>query len=264
MTDFSPCLSSPSKRKRLGSPGDDHTEGAGASDPPAPGTKPPGEKVPDQSVWVFQKPKKKPKTTKKKDKKNCSQGDTTSGTTTVQSTSPQTISKKAGSEGASAPKAPAPKGSTQNTNIKNQAHQNNQTRMGARKKLFKKNPSPPPEFLRFPVIVEDTKSGPATLLGVGLGRFKVLSAAVGEILSVRGISNNKFLVGCTSAKQQTRLAALTDLGGIGVNCVVPEATTDGVIKAVPLSHSQADLREITSKSEFALRVGTFLRRAPQH
>lgn len=132
----------------------------------------------------------------------------------------------------------------QESSVKKQSETQNQNKKSARKRLFHEKITPTPDFLEFPVIIEDLREGPATLHGLGLHLFKTLSVAVGTILSVRKLPGGRVLVGCVSPAQQQKLIARSKIGGITINCFAPEATTEGVIKRVPLSHSDGELMEM--------------------
>lgn len=123
--------------------------------------------------------------------------------------------------------------------------QNPRTLTSTRKTLFPETSNPPPVFLEYPVICEDLKKGPATLHGLGLNRLKTFTLAVGPILSVRKLPGGSVLVGCVSHAQQKKLLSLTEIGSIEIKTFTPEVTTEGVIKRVPLFHSDEDLKEMT-------------------
>jgi hypothetical protein len=90
--------------------------------------------------------------------------------------------------------------------------------------------SVPPTFCEFPVIVQDLKTSPATLKALVWKLSDILSKSIGPgVRQIKPLGNNKFLIGCDSFRQQSRLVALTVLGGIDVKCSVPVPSVQGVI-----------------------------------
>lgn len=100
---------------------------------------------------------------------------------------------------------------------------------------------------QFPVLLEDTKKGSATLSGIGILSKKLWNNTIGPILGQKQLSSGKWLIGCTSADQQKSLLKCESLAGITIKCSVPEVFTEGVIKPIPLETNLLELqREFTN------------------
>jgi hypothetical protein len=99
-----------------------------------------------------------------------------------------------------------------------------------------------PTFCKYPVVVEDEKTTEAACLaGLKWQLPDTLRHAVGSVNSVKQISANKFLVGCTDSRQQNRLVALTSLGGINVTCAIPVPCVFGCISGIPAQVSEDEV-----------------------
>jgi hypothetical protein len=109
----------------------------------------------------------------------------------------------------------------------------------------------PPTFCEYPVIVQDLKtSASATLKALMWKLSDILSKSVGPgIRQIKPLGNNKFLIGCDSFRQQSRLVALTQLGGIDVKGSIPVPTVQGVIYGIDHSVSEG---EVIDRFEVAL------------
>ena len=114
---------------------------------------------------------------------------------------------------------------------------------------------PPPSFQKYPVVVEDLGTGAATLRSLGPSTaFKLWKNTIGEIENQRPLGGSRWLVGCRSAAQQSKLAGLTSLGQIDIRCSVPQAVTEGVIKQIPLEEKIEDLLPSIPFGKSAIRL----------
>jgi hypothetical protein len=106
-----------------------------------------------------------------------------------------------------------------------------------------------PTFCKYPVIVEDLQvTSSATLSGLKWQLPDILRMAVGTVSSVKQISGNKFIVGCSDSRQQSRLVSLPQLGQIKVKSHLPVPTVQAVVSGIPLE---------VSNDEVLKRVGSF-------
>ena len=105
-------------------------------------------------------------------------------------------------------KVPPPNGSNQPSS-KQAANKRFTAEEASRRRLFQQG-TRTPAFVEYPVVLHD--------LGRGAARFDKLSGqlhanAVGAIRSVRPLPSGKWLFGCSSEAQQSKLARLETLPG---------------------------------------------------
>ena len=73
-------------------------------------------------------------------------------------------------------------------------------------------------------------------------RSHLLSNAVGAIRSVRPLPSGKWLIGCSSEAQQSKLARLETLpGGVPSRVRVPHPVVDGVVGPIPKEGNELQL-----------------------
>ena len=118
------------------------------------------------------------------------------------------------------------------------------------------NKNVPPTYHKFPIILEDLTTGPATIAGLGPTAVLKLwaNSPVGQIISQRQLAGNRWLIGCTSADQQNKLVHLTKLAQIPIKCTIPTATTEGVIKNIPLAQDLRELRPLIPQAKSIFRL----------
>ena len=109
----------------------------------------------------------------------------------------------------------------------------------------------PSTFCEFPVIIEDKKANTScTLKGLLWKLSDMLQSALNSpVRSTRQIASCKFIIGCSSQKQQMKLVSLHSLSGIEISCSIPRPTTQGVISGIPVSISNS---EVMAKFDYAL------------
>lgn len=122
-------------------------------------------------------------------------------------------------------------------------------------KSKKVTPSLPPTFAQYPVILTNAATGPAMFSKLGPSlQCRVLVDAVGQIEGVRPLPSGKFLIACCNEKQQHKLANLTSLAQVQIRCTIPEATTEGVIRPIPLSEDLDKLQQSLEKVKSLQRL----------
>ena len=73
-------------------------------------------------------------------------------------------------------------------------------------------------------------------------RSQLLANAVGAIRSVRPLPSGKWLIGCSSEAQQSKLARLETLpGGVPIGARVPRPVVDGVVGPIPKGGNELQL-----------------------
>ena len=107
---------------------------------------------------------------------------------------------------------------------------------------------------RYPVLLEDTKEGAATLSGLGILSKNFWISTIGPIIGQKQLSSGKWLIGCTSVDQQSSLLHSNNLAGITIKCQIPEVVTEGVIKPVPIETDLNDIQKEHSNVKQLLRL----------
>ena len=118
------------------------------------------------------------------------------------------------------------------------------------------NRNVPPTFHKFPVVIQDLGTGPASIGGLGPSATVKLwaNSPVGQILSQRQLASDRWLIGCFSAEQQNKLVHLRQLAQIPIQCSIPTETTEGVIKNIPLSQDLGELRPLIPHAKSVFRL----------
>ena len=112
----------------------------------------------------------------------------------------------------------------------------------SRRRLFQQG-TRTPAFVEHPVVLHDLGGGAARFDKLGpWHRSQLLANAVGAIRSVRPLPSGKWLIGCSSEAQQSKLARLETLpGGVPIGARVPRPVVDGVVGPIPKGGNELQL-----------------------
>lgn len=112
----------------------------------------------------------------------------------------------------------------------------------SRRRLFQQG-TRTPAFVEYPVVLHDLGGGAARFDKLGpWHRSQLLANAVGAIRSVRPLPSGKWLIGCSSEAQQSKLARLETLpGGVPIGARVPRPVVDGVVGPIPKGGNELQL-----------------------
>ena len=111
-----------------------------------------------------------------------------------------------------------------------------------RTKISKASPTATPTgsnssraFVDFPVVIHDFGGGP-------WHRSQLLSNAVGAVRFIRPLPSGKWLIGCATEAQQSKLARLDKLpGGIPIGARIPRPEVEGVVGPIPMGGDEPKL-----------------------
>ena len=100
-----------------------------------------------------------------------------------------------------------------------------------------------PAFVDFPVVIHDFGGGSARFDKLGpWHRSQLLSNAVGAVRSIRPLPSGKWLIGCATEAQQSKLARLDKLpGGIPIGARIPRPVVEGVVGPIPMGGDELKL-----------------------
>ena len=139
---------------------------------------------------------------------------------------------------AHAPAAPkeAPKG-RKATNVPRQDTQ------GGYRRRSSQQGSRAPAFVDHPVVIHDLGGGTARFDKLGpWHRSQLLANAVGAVSSIRPLPSGKWLIGCSTEDQQTKLARLEALpGGVPIGARIPRPVVEGVVGPIPMGGEELQL-----------------------
>nr|KAG5691283.1 hypothetical protein BaRGS_017249 [Batillaria attramentaria] len=93
-------------------------------------------------------------------------------------------------------------------------------------------PEVAPVFCRFPVILEDRmiENEPARLAGLAFRLASLIrEAGYGEVTHLKPLGKTRFLAGCSTERQQQRLAKATKIGPVSIRGYVPVPKVEGVV-----------------------------------
>ena len=112
----------------------------------------------------------------------------------------------------------------------------------SRRRLFQQG-TRTPAFVEHPVVLHDLGGDAALFDKLGpWHRSQLLANAVGAIRSVRPLPSGKWLIGCSSEAQQSKLARLETLpGGVPIGAHVPRPVVDGVVGPIPKGGNELQL-----------------------
>ena len=100
-----------------------------------------------------------------------------------------------------------------------------------------------PAFVDFPVVIHDLGGGSARFDKLGpWHRSQLHSNAVGAVRSIRRLPSGKWLIGCTTEAQQSKLARLDKLpGGTPIGARIPRPMVEGVVGPIPMGGDELKL-----------------------
>ena len=100
-----------------------------------------------------------------------------------------------------------------------------------------------PAFVDFPVVIHDLGGGSARFDKLGpWHRSQLLSNAVGAVRSIRPLPSGKWLIGCATKAQQSKLARLDKLpGGTPTGARIPRPEVEGVVGPIPMGGDELKL-----------------------
>ena len=100
-----------------------------------------------------------------------------------------------------------------------------------------------PAFVDFPVVIHDLGGGSARFDKLGpWHRSQLLSNAVGAVRSIRPLPSGKWLIGCATKAQQSKLAHLDKLpGGTPIGARIPRPVVEGVVGPIPMGGDELKL-----------------------
>ena len=100
-----------------------------------------------------------------------------------------------------------------------------------------------PAFVDHPVVIHDLGGGTARFDKLGpWHRSQLLANAVGAVSSIRPLPSGKWLVGCSTEDQQTKLARLEALpGGVPIGARIPRPVVEGVVGPIPMGGEELQL-----------------------
>ena len=100
-----------------------------------------------------------------------------------------------------------------------------------------------PAFVDFPVVIHDLGGGSARFDKLGpWHRSQLLSNAVGTVRSIRPLPSGKWLIGCATEAQQSKLARLDKLpGGTPIGARIPRPVVEGVVGPIPMGGDEQKL-----------------------
>ena len=100
-----------------------------------------------------------------------------------------------------------------------------------------------PAFVDHPVVIHDLGGGTARFDKLGpWHRSQLLANAVGAVSSIRPLPSGKWLIGCSTEDQQTKLARLEALpGGVPIGARIPRPVVEGVVGPIPMGGEELQL-----------------------
>ena len=100
-----------------------------------------------------------------------------------------------------------------------------------------------PAFVDFPVVIHDLGGGSARFDKLGpWHRSQLLSNAVGAVRSIRPLPSGKWLIGCATEAQQSKLARLDKLPrGTPIGARIPRPVVEGVVGPIPMGGDELKL-----------------------
>ena len=98
-------------------------------------------------------------------------------------------------------------------------------------------------FVDFLVVIHDLGGGSARFDKLGpWHRSQLLSNAVGAVRSIRPLPSGKWLIGCATEAQQSKLARLDKLpGGTPIGARIPQPMVAGVVGPIPMGGDELKL-----------------------
>ena len=122
------------------------------------------------------------------------------------------------------------------------ANQRSTAEGASRRRLFQQG-TRAPAFVEYPVVLHDIGEGAARFDKLGPWHSsQLLANVVGAIRSVRPLPSGKWLIGCGSEAQQSKLARLETLtGGVPIGARVPRPVVDGVVGPIPKGGNELQL-----------------------
>lgn len=107
-----------------------------------------------------------------------------------------------------------------------------------------------PTFLEFPVTVMDNSdSDRLGLKALEWELTEIITNDIGPITSIKTLGPKKFIIGCVSAHQQSKLANKNNLRDVPITCQIPTPSVDGVVRGIPKHVSEEEvLRKIDQSS----------------
>ena len=105
------------------------------------------------------------------------------------------------------------------------------------------NSSRVPAFVDFPVVIHDFGGGSARFDKLGpWHRSQLFSNAVGAVRFIRPLPSGKWLIGCATEAQQSKLVRLDKLpGGIPIGVRIPRPVVEGVVGSIPMGGDELKL-----------------------
>ncbi len=100
-----------------------------------------------------------------------------------------------------------------------------------------------PAFVDHPVVIHDLGGGTARFDKLGpWHRSQLLANAIGAVSSIRPLPSGKWLIGCSTEDQQTKLARLEALpGGVPIGARIPRPVVEGVVGPIPMGGEELRL-----------------------
>nr|KAG5700155.1 hypothetical protein BaRGS_010462 [Batillaria attramentaria] len=108
----------------------------------------------------------------------------------------------------------------------------------------------PPVFCQYPVILEDkmVQTEPARLCGLAFRLAGLIrEAGYGVVTHLKPLNKTKYLVGCSSERQQERLVLANKIGPVSVRGYVPVPKVEGVVSVHPDASEDEIRRAIESE-----------------
>ena len=113
-----------------------------------------------------------------------------------------------------------------------------------------------PAFVDHPVVIHDLGGGTARFDKLGpWHRSQLLANAVGAVSSIRPLPSGKWLIGCSTEDQQTKLARLEALpGGVPIGARIPRPVVEGVVGPIPMGGEELQLVRRDLESSMAVKI----------
>nr|KAG5701413.1 hypothetical protein BaRGS_032745 [Batillaria attramentaria] len=114
----------------------------------------------------------------------------------------------------------------------------------------------PPVFCQYPVILEDQmiQSEPARLAGLAFRLASLIrEAGYGVVTHLKPLGKTRFLAGCSTERQQQRLAKATKIGPVSIRGHIPVPKVEGVA-TIHIDATETEIKEAIESNVTVVEV----------
>nr|KAG5696247.1 hypothetical protein BaRGS_019949 [Batillaria attramentaria]KAG5706170.1 hypothetical protein BaRGS_025792 [Batillaria attramentaria] len=119
-----------------------------------------------------------------------------------------------------------------------------------------RGPETAPVFCQYPVILEDQMilTEPARLAGLGFRLAGLIrEAGYGVVTHLKPLGKTKFLAGCSTERQQQRLAKATKIGPVSIRGHIPVPKVEGVV-SIHIDATEAEIKQAIESNVTVVEV----------